>query len=163
MSTYLKQTLIACGKDVWKFPQSLDNCVNLERFTTKPTVVRVLEQVENNMTCICLLFNSFTFSVGYYSVDGSAVYVCPAGTYSNIGATACTPCSINTYSNAGESICTDCGDGPCPNFIGSAALVTEDCILCDSNPPGTTFVCFHFIFCNHLPLNRCYMIFFSVN
>ena len=61
---------------------------------------------------------------------------CPAGTYSNSGATACTPCVENTYtSTSGQSSCSVCDSNQIANKTHTACQERpEEVIVCS---PGT--------------------------
>ncbi len=48
-------------------------------------------------------------------VTGTIKEPCPAGTYSNAGASSCTPCEAGTYSTGNAAECTPCQEGSyCP-------------------------------------------------
>jgi len=69
--------------------------------------------------------NSMTFNRYYCASTGLSIYTahpCPAGTYSNVGASACTACSTGRYQpGTAKTSCVACGTGQYTNTTGAAA------------------------------------------
>ena len=72
----------------------------------------------------------FTCSAGY-ACDGESQDVCPAGTFSQNGASSCTNCgSANQYSSEGSESCLTCPAGNYTNWETAGTTTATECNIC---------------------------------
>ena len=66
---------------------------------------------------------SLACKAGYYK-NANSCSVCPAGSYSNAGATSCSKCPTGSYSNTGASSCSKC---PAGSYANASATGCSSC------------------------------------